>query len=416
MNRRKKGFGMLIITLVKGVPARTTQVMTVSGVLRREEMELVLNPHDARALEAAYYVKRMVGGKIVCLSMGPEPKIVPIMNELYEPKGDSRLVPRIVFEGVDQNILLSDRRMAGADTWATAYTLAKGIQKIIGLHVEAVEKLERAIGTDELENVARSLHHSGLIPHHIYSELPTIRDSAVHRYLRAQISEEELRQELKTYRENLMRFLILAGMKTTDGETGNTGPQTAEALGQMMGRVIPSVAFVRDLEVSTEGDHVTVVRTIGHLIQKLRVPTPCLLTLHTEYEPRITEASLQKRVRANSYLPQRRGVTVWNADYIGADPSKLGLMGSPTIVGPGYEVERPPAQKIVGESLIFSRDTEKMEWMGKSYGPFKQGELVSNLPHDLVEHLKSKGLLRVFTLEDMVVELFGGLKVVARAV
>jgi electron transfer flavoprotein alpha/beta subunit len=52
---------MLIICLLKGVPAKTTQVVTVSGVLKREEMELVLNPHDVKVLEAAYYVKRDYG-------------------------------------------------------------------------------------------------------------------------------------------------------------------------------------------------------------------------------------------------------------------------------------------------------------------------------------------------------------------
>jgi electron transfer flavoprotein beta subunit len=407
---------MLIITLVKGVPARTTQVQTVSGVLKREEMELVLNPHDAKAIEAAYYIKRMVGGKLICLSMGPEPKIVPIMKELYEPKEDSRLVPRICFGGVDQNILLSDRRMAGADTWATSYTLAKGIQKIIQLHLEAVDRLEQAIGTAELGGTARALHLSGLIPHHIYSELPAIKDSLVPRFLRGDIGVGDLRRHLQEYRENLMRFIIIAGMKTTDGETGNTGPQTAEALSQMMGRLIPSVAFVREMEISPDGDHVIAVRSIGSIIQKLRIPIPCLLTVHTEYEPKIPDISLQRQVRVRGYIPQRGKVEVWNADFIGADPSKLGLMGSPTIVGPGYEVGRPPAQKVVGESLIFARDVERTEWLGKAYGPFKAGELVSNLPQDLVEHLRSRGLIRVFTLEDMIGELFGGLKVVARAV
>ncbi|MEM4374541.1 MAG: hypothetical protein QXI97_06055 [Nitrososphaerota archaeon] len=398
------------------MPARTTQVMTVAGVLKREEMELVLNPHDARALEAAYYVKRVVGGKIISLSMGPEPKIAPIMKELYEPKEDSKLVPRIVFAGVDQNILLSDRRMAGADTWATSYTLAKGIQKIIELHLEAVDKLGEAVGSGDLESLARSMHQSGLLPHRIYSELPTVKHSFVSKYLRGEISEGKLREGLRKYRDSLMNFIILAGMKTTDGETGNTGPQTAEALGQMIGRLIPSVAFVRDFEISPDSNRVIALRAIGSVIQKLRVPTPCLLTLHTQYEPRVPQISQARQTRDTNYVSQRNKIEVWNADYIGADPSKLGLMGSPTIVGPGYEVGRPPTQKVVDESLIFTRDTEKIEWMGKTYGPFRSGDLAAGLPQDLTEQLKSKGFLRIFTLEDMVEELFGGLRVVARAV
>ncbi len=36
--------------------------------------------------------------------------------------------------GVDEAVLLSDRAFAGADTWATSYTLAKAIQKL-GAHI-----------------------------------------------------------------------------------------------------------------------------------------------------------------------------------------------------------------------------------------------------------------------------------------
>ncbi|MDG7028278.1 MAG: electron transfer flavoprotein subunit beta, partial [Nitrososphaerota archaeon] len=74
---------MLVIVLTKGVPARTTQAAQVGGVLNREAMELVLNPHDAKAVEAADYVKRRVGGKTVALSMGPDTKLVPLMKPLY---------------------------------------------------------------------------------------------------------------------------------------------------------------------------------------------------------------------------------------------------------------------------------------------------------------------------------------------
>ena len=407
---------MLIVVLIKGVPARTTQVLTVSGVLKREEMELVLNPHDARALEAAFYLKRVVGGKIICLSMGPEPKISPIMKELFEPKEESRLVPRIIFPGVDHCILLSDRRMAGADTWATSYTLAKGIEKILQIHREAVERLEKAIGSDELYEIAKTLYHNGLIPHEIYSELPTIRDSLLARYRSGQIDEAGLRDGLRRYKDGLGRFIILAGMKTTDGETGNTGPQTAEALGQMMGEIIPSVAFVREMEIDPSGEYVVVLRALGRIIQKLLVPLPCLLTLHTEYEPKIPSPIHLKKARYANYIPQKSRIDVWNADIIGADPSKLGLMGSPTIVGPGYEVGRPQAQKVIGESLVFARDVERFEWGGKAYGPFKAGDLAPELPVELLREMRAKGWVRVFTLEDMLNELFGGLKVVSRTV
>ncbi|MEM4190136.1 MAG: hypothetical protein QW544_06460, partial [Candidatus Caldarchaeum sp.] len=176
---------MLIICLVKGVPARTTQVVSVSGVLRREEMDLVLNPHDAKAIEAAHYVKKMVGGKVVAISMGPEPKILPIMNDLTEPKEESFYVPRVSFDGFDERIILSDRRMAGADTWATSYTLACGINRYIKNHFEAVDKLIEAVKNSTAEDVAslaERLYVENLLPNYIYSKLPTVRQTLVEKY------------------------------------------------------------------------------------------------------------------------------------------------------------------------------------------------------------------------------------------
>ncbi|MEM2556466.1 MAG: hypothetical protein QW720_01555, partial [Candidatus Caldarchaeum sp.] len=224
---------MLIICLVKGVPAKTTQVVTVSGVLRREEMELVLNPHDVKAIEAAYYVKKTVGGKIVAMTMGPEPKLVPIMTDLVEPREESKYVPRISFEGFDERIILSDRRMAGADTWATSYTLACGIKRYLQNHFEAVDRLKEVVekaSVDESLKLAEELYEQNYLPHHIYSKLPSVKNSVFSRYARGEVGKEEVLAELEKYRMRLSKFIILTGMKTSDGETGNVGPQTAEAL------------------------------------------------------------------------------------------------------------------------------------------------------------------------------------------
>ena len=107
---------MLVIVLLKGVPARTTQAVQVGGVLNREAMDLVLNPHDAKAVEAADYLRRRVGGKVVALSMGPDGKLIPLMKPLYN----------VEVLGVDEEYVLSDRKMAGSDTLATSYAVALG--------------------------------------------------------------------------------------------------------------------------------------------------------------------------------------------------------------------------------------------------------------------------------------------------
>jgi len=411
---------MLIICLVKGVPAKTTQVVTVSGVLRREEMDLVLNPHDAKAVEAAYYIKRVVGGKMIALSMGPEPKIAPIMNDLLEPRESSFYVPRISFSGFDERIILSDRRMAGADTWATSYTLACGIRKLLSNHVKAAEKLIEVVrngSKDDVLSTASQLHSENIIPNYIYSRLPTIKQSLIQLYVEEKITKDELLSELENYKKSVIeKFIVVAGMKTSDGETGNTGPQTAEALSQMLGFLIPSVAFVRDFEINPDGDYLIATRKIGNIMQKLRIKVPCVLTIDAHYEPRVPPANNQFKVRKNNYSSKLKKTIIWNADDIEADPSKLGFYGSPTIVGPGYEIGKPPVQKFVGETLTFKRDVPTIEWNGKKYGPFRKGDITNTIPEDLLRKLREENIVDVFTLEELVDEVFEGLKVVARAV
>jgi electron transfer flavoprotein beta subunit len=61
-------------------------------------------------------IKEKHGGKVTIITMGP-------------PQADVALREAISL-GADESVLLSDRAFAGADTWATANTLAKAIQKL----------------------------------------------------------------------------------------------------------------------------------------------------------------------------------------------------------------------------------------------------------------------------------------------
>lgn len=108
---------MNIIVLVKQVP-NTTQVKLdpKTGNLIREGLESIVNPDDLHALEAAAALKEAHGGKITAVSMGP-PQAVDVLT-------------RAIGMGADTGILLCDRAFAGADTWATSYTLSCAIRKI----------------------------------------------------------------------------------------------------------------------------------------------------------------------------------------------------------------------------------------------------------------------------------------------
>jgi electron transfer flavoprotein beta subunit len=110
---------MDIIVLVKQVPDTTeVKLDPKSGSLIREGLESIINPDDRHALEAAVQLKESLGGKITALSMGP-PQAVDAVSEA-------------IGMGADEGVLLSDKAFAGADTWATSYTLGKAIEVLGG--------------------------------------------------------------------------------------------------------------------------------------------------------------------------------------------------------------------------------------------------------------------------------------------
>jgi electron transfer flavoprotein beta subunit len=107
------------IVLVKQVPDTrnvTGDVMSKKGTMNRSALPAIFNPEDLNALEMALQVRDQYGGRITVLTMGPL-KAADILRES-------------LFRGADHVILLSDRKFAGADTQATAYTLKSAIDKI----------------------------------------------------------------------------------------------------------------------------------------------------------------------------------------------------------------------------------------------------------------------------------------------
>ncbi len=108
---------MKIIVCIKQVPDTTdVKIDPKTGTLIREGVPSIINPDDKHAIEEALRLKAKFGGTVTVISMGP-PQAKTALREAYAM-------------GVDDTILLSDRAFAGADTWATAYTLAAGVKKI----------------------------------------------------------------------------------------------------------------------------------------------------------------------------------------------------------------------------------------------------------------------------------------------
>ena len=114
-----------IVVCVKAVPepkaAEELKIDPVTKSLTRMDMPLVINPLDQNALEAALLIKEQSAAHITVISMGPP------------PAGD--IVKECLALGADNGILLSDPSFAGADAYATAYTLAKAIEKVAAIDV-----------------------------------------------------------------------------------------------------------------------------------------------------------------------------------------------------------------------------------------------------------------------------------------
>ncbi len=109
---------MRIIVCVKQVPDTTeVKIDPETNTLVREGVPSILNPYDQFAVEESVRIRDVVGeGTVSVLSMGP-------------PQARSALMKCLAL-GADDALLLSDRTFAGADTWATSYTLALAIRKL----------------------------------------------------------------------------------------------------------------------------------------------------------------------------------------------------------------------------------------------------------------------------------------------
>ncbi len=108
---------MNIVVCLKQVPGTTkVKIDPQTNTLIRQGIENILNPFDTYALEEGVRLKERCGGKVTAVSMGP-PQAEEMLREA-------------IGSGADEAILLSDSAFAGADTWATAYTLSKAIDKL----------------------------------------------------------------------------------------------------------------------------------------------------------------------------------------------------------------------------------------------------------------------------------------------
>ena len=112
---------MRILVCVKQVPDTTEAALSSDFTLQRDFVAQVMNPADESALELALRLRNVKGSgtdEVVCLSMSPE----RAENMLREA----------LARGADKAVLLTDRRVAGADTLVTAECLKAAMDRLGG--------------------------------------------------------------------------------------------------------------------------------------------------------------------------------------------------------------------------------------------------------------------------------------------
>ena len=108
---------MKIVVCVKQVPDTKGGVkFNPDGTLDRSAMLAIMNPDDKAGLEAALRLKDQYGAEVTVITMGL-PKAEEVLREA-------------IAMGADKGILVTDRVLGGADTWATSQTLAGAIRNL----------------------------------------------------------------------------------------------------------------------------------------------------------------------------------------------------------------------------------------------------------------------------------------------
>lgn len=137
---------MKIVVCVKQVPDTKGGVkFKADGTLDRGAMLTIMNPDDKAGLEAALRLKEQYGAEVTVVTMGL-PKAAEVLREA-------------IAMGADHGILVTDRVLGGADTWATSQTLAGALRN---LEYDLIITGRQAIDGDTAQVGPQISEHLGL--------------------------------------------------------------------------------------------------------------------------------------------------------------------------------------------------------------------------------------------------------------
>lgn len=148
--------------------------------------------------------------------------------------------------------------------------------------------------------------------------------------------------------------IVFSGHRASDGETGQTGPQTAWKLGYTF------LGNVMDYDIDLDRKVVVAKRLISlqgmdTIIEEIESPLPVFITIDPSYK--LAFSTVSQRLGANKYSKEGRiksenyaqFLKTYDSQKLDLDPKLVGLPGSPTIV---YRVEKIPRAKTNRKTAI----------------------------------------------------------------
>lgn len=172
---------------------------------------------------------------------------------------------------------------------------------------------------------------------------------------------EVLKQGIKKMNSGKEMDIVFSGHRASDGETGQTGPQTAWKLGfTFLGNVI-------DFSVDLNNRFILAKRLIAlpgfyDIVEEIQAPLPVFIAIDPLYKSTFDTISL--RLTSSKYLKEAKEradsyktyLNVLDHKKLELDPRLVGLPGSPTIV---HKVEKiPKARTTRIAELIEGHDRE----------------------------------------------------------
>jgi electron transfer flavoprotein beta subunit len=143
--------------------------------------------------------------------------------------------------------------------------------------------------------------------------------------------------------------VVFAGFKTADGETGQTGPQTAWKLGY------PLITHVTKFDIGAAG-HAIAERVAYDEVEQVEAPLPCFVVTDPTFRTTYHRAEHLLKFKELRERTQRRAkefekhFQMWGAADLtapngAADPKRIGIGGSPTIVRSVDPIKQAPSER-----------------------------------------------------------------------